>query len=136
MVTIKCASCGHENGFVQPYRIHAGFSSQGFLYNDDGNLTLVWSSFDPAYEAVVGKKHPWVLTTEEQAIFEDALCPAPSGGRWKFVNSARCVACASPIGGPITQTIHYLLYPGSIVTELGTMNVGIENFLTPQKLTR
>lgn len=136
MITVKCTSCGHENGFAQPYQIHAGFSDQGFLYNDDGNLTLTWSSFDPAYEAIVGKKHPWALTTDEQAKFEDALYPAPFGGRWKFINSARCVACASPISGPITKTIYYLRYPGSIATDLGPMEGGLEKFRILRKRIR
>jgi hypothetical protein len=109
MVTMKCTSCGHENVFDQPWPYHAGFSNEGFLYNDEGNLTLVWSSFDPAYEAVVGKNHPWALTTEQQALLEGALCSAPSGGSWRFINSARCMKCADPISGPITQTIYYIV---------------------------
>jgi len=136
MVIITCASCGHENGFAQPYPFHAGFSNQGFLYNDDGNLTLVWSSFDPAYEALVGKKHPWSLTSDEQAILEGALLPAPSGGRWRFINPARCVACGSPISGPITKTIYCLLYPNSIETDLGPTNGGLESLLKARKPNR
>jgi len=117
MLTIKCRSCEHKNDFDQPYPYHAGFSNQGFLYNDAGNLTLVWSSFDTAYEAVVGKKHPWGLTAEERTLFEGALRPAPSGGSWRFINPARCMKCANAIRGPITDEISYLLYPGSIVTD-------------------
>lgn len=120
MLTIKCKVCGHENAFDQPYAYHAGFGNEGFLYNNAGNLTLVWSSFDPAYEATVGqRKHPWTLTADDQTLFELALSPAPSGGRWRFANPARCANCASPISGPITETIYYLRYPGSIITDLG-----------------
>jgi len=82
---------------------------------------------------MAGKNHPWALTTEQQAIFEDALQPAPSGGRWKFINSARCVACAIPICGPITKTIYYLRYPGSIETDLGPMNRSLEKYLIPKR---
>src|ERR1700722_4935849 len=114
MASIKCLSCGHENIFDQPYPFHAGFSNEGFLYNDQGNLTLIWSSFDPAYEAIVGRNHPWALTADQQRRFEDALRPAPSGGRWRFANPARCTKCAYPISGPITKTIYCLDYPGSI----------------------
>jgi len=42
------SDCGFDNSFDQPYPFHAGFSNAGFLYNEAGNLTLVWSSFDPA----------------------------------------------------------------------------------------
>jgi hypothetical protein len=131
MVTIKCSSCGHENDFEQPYQFHAGFANQGFLYNDQGNLTLVWSSFDDAYKAIMGRKHPWMLATEEQALFEDALHPAPSGGRWRFINPARCMKCASPISGPITETIYYLCYPGSIIADLGPTERHLREFLSP-----
>jgi len=133
MVTIKCTSCAHENVFDQPYPYHAGFSNEGFLYNDDGTLTLVWSSFDPAYEAVVGKKHPWTLTAEERAQFEGALRPAPCGGSWRFINPARCMKCADTISGPITHTIYYLLYPGSIVTDSASCGTPLMDILSPPR---
>jgi hypothetical protein len=131
MLIIKCMSCGHRNDFDQPYPILAGFSNQGFLYNDEGNLTLVWSSFDPAYEAVVGKKHPWTLTAEERALFEGALHPAPSGGKWQFINPARCTKCGNPISDPITQTIYYLRYPGSVVTDSAPVERRLNDLLLP-----
>ena len=98
---IKCGSCGHANIFNQPYPYHAGFSDQGFLYNDAGHLTLTWSCYDPAFERIVGGKNPWTLTLAEQQKVEDALLPAPSGGRWRFSNPARCLNCSSEISGPI-----------------------------------
>ena len=130
MVTITCTPCGSKNEFEQPHPYHAGFSNEGFLYNDEGNLTLVWSSFDPAYVAIVGKKHPWNLTTEERVLFEGALHQAPSGGRWQFINPARCMKCASPISGPITPTIHCLLYPGSVVTDSAPSERCLKKFLS------
>ncbi len=133
MITVTCPSCGHEIDFEQPHPIHAGFSNQGFLYNDAGDLTLVWSSFDPAYEMIVGKCHPWGLTSEQQSSFEGALSEAPSGGRWRFINPARCQKCASPISGPISQTIYYLRYPGSIVTDLGPNELALKEFLLPDR---
>jgi hypothetical protein len=117
MITVSCPLCGHHNEFDQPYMIHAGFGDQGFLYNDAGNLTLTWSSFDPAYEAIVGEHHPWALSAEQQALLEAALFEAPSGGRWRFANHARCLKCKGPISGPITETIYYLRYPGSFDTD-------------------
>jgi hypothetical protein len=117
MLSIDCPSCGHRNEFPQPYPYHAGFGNQGFLYNDAGNLTLVWSSFDPAYEAIIGRQHPWTLTTEQEELLERVLRAAPYGGRWRFVNPARCLECAKPISGPISETISYLIYPGSVHTD-------------------
>jgi hypothetical protein len=117
MITIKCPSCGYEYAFDQPYAFHAGFADEGFLYNEDGNLTLTWSSFDPAYEAIVGKHHPWVLTPDRHLSLEAALRPAPHGGRWRFSNPARCSRCRGPISGPITETIYYLVYPESVRTD-------------------
>ena len=105
---IKCSSCSHANIFNQPYPYHAGFSDQGFLYNDAGNLTLTWSCYDPAFVMVAGKKSPWALSLTEQKKIEDALLPAPSGGRWRFGNPARCLVCSSPISDPIDRS-HLLL---------------------------
>ncbi len=129
MVTITCSSCGHKNGFEQPYPFHAGFGDQGFLYNDAGNLTLIWSCYDPAYEAVVGNDNPWSLTAEQRDLLESALCEAPSGGRWRFANPARCINCASPISSPITETIYYLRYPGSVDTDPNRGGRGLNELL-------
>lgn len=117
MIAVKCPSCGHENRFDQPYAFHAGFANEGFLYNDDGDLTLTWSSFDPAYEAVVGAHHPWTLTRDQRQSLEAALSPAPHGGKWRFGNPARCTSCKGPISSPITKTIYYLVYPESVRTD-------------------
>jgi hypothetical protein len=133
MITIQCTSCGHRNDFDQPYPFHAGFANQGFLYNDEGNLTLIWSGFDPAYEAIVGEKHPWTLTAEERLLFEGALLPAPSGGRWQFINPARCGKCANPISGPITQRIYYLRYPRSIDTDPNPGRHHLKEYLLPPR---
>jgi hypothetical protein len=129
MITMKCPSCGHDNDFDQPYAIHAGFSNQGFLYNEHGNRTLVWSSFDPAYEAIAGRKHPWTLTIKEQQHLESALRPAPSGGSWKFSNPARCTKCSAAISEPITKTIYYLLYPGSVDADPGPLERRLKEYL-------
>ncbi len=133
MITISCSSCGHKNGFDQPYPFHAGFADQGFLYNDAGNLTLIWSCYDPAYEAVVGGGNPWSLIAEQQSLLESALCEAPSGGRWRFANPARCMKCTNPISGPITETIYYLRYPGSVDTDPTREGHGLNEFLLPRR---
>ena len=131
MITISCPICGHKNDFEQDYPYHAGFGNQGFLYNDAGNLTLVWSSFDPAYEKIVGNAHPWVLTAKQQMLLEGALRDAPSGGQWRFTNSARCLKCASPISGSITETIYYLRYPGSVDVDGSPGELRLKKFLKP-----
>ncbi len=111
---IKCSKCGHRNVFAQPHPYHAGFSNQGFLYNESGNLTLIWSSFDSGYEAAIGKKHPWALNPREMLKLEKLLMPAPSGGLWKFKNPARCLECKEPISEPMIKNIYYLIYEDSV----------------------
>jgi len=130
MVIVECMSCGHKNHFHQPYPYHAGFGNQGFLYNDEGNLTLSWSSFDSSYESMVGKKHPWTLTTDEQTLVENALCPAATGGRWRFSNPARCFRCSEPISGPMSETIYYLRYPGSFDADPDPEGRCLKDFLS------
>ena len=51
-MVVTCSTCGHVHHLEQPHAFHAGFSNEGFLYNDEGTLVLVWSSFDPEYERV------------------------------------------------------------------------------------
>jgi hypothetical protein len=113
---LRCSACGKETTFDQPYAYHAGFSDQGFLYNDTGNLTLVFSAYDKEFSSVFGHLMPWTPQDEEKKKkFEDLLPPAPTGGRWGFSNPARCPHCGVKLSGPITECIYYLLYPGSIV---------------------
>lgn len=114
---IPCSQCQRSNHFDQPYLYHAGFGDQGFLYDDAGTLTLVWSIHDPAFERIVGKRVPWELSRQEQGRFERALKPAPSGGRWRFANPARCTDCGAKLLDPIgPASIYYVLYPNSIMT--------------------
>ncbi|MCO5067222.1 MAG: hypothetical protein M9910_00800 [Kiritimatiellae bacterium] len=114
-VVVKCTNCGFDNVFNQPHPYHAGFGNQGFLYNEKGNRTLVWSSFDPDYERVAGNNHPWVLGPENKKKLEAVLQPDPNGGgRWLFDNPARCLKCGNPISAPIGSNIYYLEYDGSI----------------------
>jgi hypothetical protein len=113
-MNVTCAACGGENIFAQPYPYHAGFSDRGFLYNEAGTSTLIWSTYDPDYVALVGRFHAWTLSSEQRAFLEQALAPAPSGGRWLFANSPRCMGCGAPIGKPLVEgNIYYFAYPGS-----------------------
>jgi hypothetical protein len=129
-LAVTCRSCGHVHSFKQPYPYHAGFGDQGFLYNDAGDLTLVWSTYDLTYSKIVGPSNPWTLSPEKKKIFEDWLPPAPRGGRWRFENPARCLNCKAEISAPIGSNIYYLVYEGSIVSDaLG--NKGISSLKEP-----
>jgi hypothetical protein len=113
-LVVTCSQCKFKNVFNQPYAYHAGFSDQGFLYNESGNCTLIWSAFDPAYTTIVGGKNPWSLIVTDREKFESALQPSPDGTRWLFSNPARCMKCSHPVSGPITEAIYYLEYEGSV----------------------
>jgi hypothetical protein len=115
--TIVCKKCGHTNVFEQPYAYHAGFADQGFLYNDDGNLTLVWSAYDSDWQKIAGRVNPWATTDEKRKAFEHWLPPAPKGGKWSFKNPGRCLNCKVEIIAPIRNNIYYVLYPNSVVVD-------------------
>lgn len=95
LTVVKCSKCGYENIFNQPYPYHAGLGNQGFLYNEKGNCTLIWDSYDPDYIAIVGESHPWTLDRDQQKKLEELLELDP-GGRWLFKNPARCAKCQFP----------------------------------------
>jgi uncharacterized protein YbjT (DUF2867 family) len=99
------------------YPYHAGFGNEGFLYGDARLRTLVWSTFDPVYEALIGRVRPWALGPDARAIIEAALQPAPGGGHWRFRNPPRSVACGEPIGPSIADGIYYLIDPESVILE-------------------
>jgi hypothetical protein len=117
LFSIKCKRCGKNNIFDQPYPYHAGFADQGFLYNDAGNLTLIWSVLDPVFEEIFPDQTLWTMSLLNRWRFEKMLLPAPFGGRWRFRNPARCIKCAKPISSPMLRSIHYLVFPGSIKTD-------------------
>ena len=108
-IAIRCKRCGASHVFAQPYPYHAGFSSVGFLYSDDGVRTLVWGVWDKLFQAVAGGCAPWMLETTLQRRLERVLQAVP-GGPWRFENPARCPNCKRALSGPITNTIYYLDY--------------------------
>jgi len=104
--------------FNQPYAYHAGFADQGFLYNDEGNLTLVWSVCDSEFVRIAGNVNPWVLDDQKKwKAFEDWLPNTPHGGRWRFDNPARCLSCKAEISPPMRRNVYYVLYDGSVVAD-------------------
>ena len=127
---VRCTYCGASNVFNQPYAYHAGFGDQGFLYNESGTRTLIWSAYDPDFTALVGRHNPWAMSTQKQQILENALQSAPDGSRWLFSNPARCMTCGHAISGPMSETIYYLEYDGSVnVDPLGHSGTGLKNVL-------
>ena len=131
-MNLRCPACGSDIAFEQPYAYHAGFSNQGFLYNDAGNATLVWSSFDPYYVALVGDVHPWMLDPDKRTSFEGALTPAPDGGAWRFANPPRCPACAAAIAEPpATGNIYYFVYPSSVICDGDRATQSLRSALKP-----
>jgi hypothetical protein len=129
-LSIKCKLCGKDILFDQPYVYHAGFADQGFLYNDAGTLTLVWSISDPVFDAMFPGQTPWMLSLSNRRQFEKILLPAPDGGRWRFRNPARCIYCGKPISRPMLHSIHYLVYPGSILTDRGNQ-LRLKEYINP-----
>jgi len=113
LTEIKCNKCGHINVFNQPYPYHAGFGNQGFLYNEAGNKTLIWSSFDSDYQNIIKDTHPWALNSKQQKLIENKL-KKDIGGKWLFKNPARCLKCSNPISKPMLKDIYYLEYDGSL----------------------
>jgi len=132
-LSVACKHCGQVNGFDQPYAIHAGFNHEGFLYNDSGTLTLVWSIFDPVFGSdrlLLPERRPWARSSVNCQYFEDRLLPAPDGSNWRFRNPARCIHCGKPISESILNSTFYLIYPGSIITNQGPQ-FQLKDYLKP-----
>jgi hypothetical protein len=129
-LTVKCKECGRANIFGQPHAYHAGFSDQGFLYSDSGHFTLTWSDHDPVISRFFPPGSRWDRDKDLRRRFEDALKPAPDGGRWRAENPARCIHCSAPISGSMLQTTYYLLYPGSIVTQEPNWAMRLREYLS------
>jgi hypothetical protein len=125
---VECGLCRFRNEFPTS-RLHAGFSDQGFLYNEAGDLTLVWSALDPAYERVAKGKQPWTLDSDERAALERVLLPSPRGDRWLFRNPGRCLQCRAPLTPPMGESIYYLFYPSSVNVDVTMGDVGFETVL-------
>jgi len=93
--------------------IHAGFSDEGFLYCDNDQTVLKFSSFDPVYQRLVGAVHPWVLAEEKKVDelkrVEDNLIPCPCGGHFSFENPLICPVCKGVFSEPIAKNIYYIV---------------------------
>jgi hypothetical protein len=104
----NCPSCEHLIIVEYPRIIHAGFNDSGFLYcNTCGDL-LTWSSYDVAYQSLLGGKPPWDLTEDEKSIIESHVVKCPCGGAFTFKALPRCPECTQPIPGIIPDRIHWV----------------------------
>ena len=127
---ITCKACRGVTSFAQPYAYHAGFADQGFLYDDDGLTTLVWSLYDPAVEPFFHRDGRWMTVASEQRRFEELLPLSPRGRHWRFGNPARCIHCREPISGPMQDMIYYLIYPQSVITDADGL-LRLSSYLLP-----
>ena len=130
-----CPGCGKRLVFREPSFEHTQILDYGFLYNDAGTSTLVWKTFDPSYEAMLGNQKPWNLSPGQQAAFEARLKPAPAGGRWRFANYPRCPMCRAAIGCPVTKSERLLVYDGSLVLNEPGSGKGLSEVLTEKTPT-
>jgi hypothetical protein len=112
---LECSHCGRVNQFEQPYAYHAGFSDLCFFYNETGDRTLVWSTFDPMFAELVGEQSTWQLTPELAARLESLLPPSPTGSRWGAGYPGRCLDCGSRLTPPMGESVYFVIYPGSVV---------------------
>jgi hypothetical protein len=127
-MNVRCSGCRCDIPFDQPYPYHAGFGNQGFLYNEAGTLTLVWSVHDPAF---VSLNLSWERTPAERTQIEAALLPSPAGDRWLFRNSARSPSCGHNVRPSILTDIYFLKYPGSVLTEETDGGQGFASVVRP-----
>jgi hypothetical protein len=120
---VRCPACGREVHLVQR---HAGFGNQGFMYCDRSATVLTWDGYDPAWIALVGETHPWMLTEGQRRLVEAVVPPCSCGGSFRFANPPRCPHCqaAAPqfspggtyyvvTGEQVDATRSWLVQPGS-----------------------
>ena len=107
---LTCPSCHKKILLKQQYFYHSGFSDVGFMYCDNDSTTLEFSSFDKAYESIVGEKHPWVLNDTEKVKVENRLKNCPCGGKFRFANPPLCPLCGQSIQSLIPAKIYYVQF--------------------------
>lgn len=108
-MNLKCPRCFKTIHLKQKYPYHAGFSDQGFLYCNLCPNILLFSSYDPEFEKLVGKtKIPWSLSLEEKRKIESQLRPCPCGGRFRFDAYPRCPHCNKNVQSLLPDNIHFI----------------------------
>lgn len=106
---IECPNCMRTIGLDQRYLYHAGRSNQGFLYCDRDSTVLVFSSYDPVYERLVGDVHPWMLDLDQRAEVEKHLISCRCGGSFLFENPPRCPLCGGSLLSALPSPLHYVI---------------------------
>jgi hypothetical protein len=112
---LVCPGCARRLVYPEPTTKHSRWIDLGFLYDDAGTSTLVWSTLDPVYQTLFAEQSPWDLSREQQTAFEALLKAAPSGGRWQFANHPRCPHCRAAVNLPMSESGLCLVYEGSLV---------------------
>jgi hypothetical protein len=105
---IICPNCQKEIRLRQKYFYHAGFSNRGFLYCDKSSSTLKFGSYNPNYQRIVGRKHPWTLSAEEKTKLEIHLAPCKCGGRFRFDAPPLCPFCHESLASLLPDDIHFI----------------------------
>jgi hypothetical protein len=103
-----CLHCGREFSYE---RFHAGFSNLGYMYCDEDETVITWSTYNPAYIQIIHDKHPWVLDRKEQQKVEASLKPCPYGGCFSFDNPPLCPFCHESVAF-LVQGKEYFIVTG------------------------
>jgi hypothetical protein len=137
LLTVDCPSCGVRHEFPQPYPYHAGFADSVFLYNEAGNCTLVWGTYDSAYTALLGPEDdPWHPASSVIEALEKRLPISPVGDRWTFDAPARCNSCQAVLRPAMRKSdLYYLEYPGSVILGEAGLPSRLEQYLSSRPST-
>src|SRR5215510_13070219 len=105
---LVCPCCGRSIFLKQSYQYHAGFSNRGFLYCDSCAGLVTFSTYNPSYVKLVGEKHPWSLSEDEQQKVEKHLQSCSCGGHYRFNAPPRCPFCNCNLSGLLKDKMHYI----------------------------
>jgi hypothetical protein len=106
---INCPKCRQTFSIPQKWPYHAGFGNLGVYYCDSCPNLVTFSSFDPRYQAIVGKKlHPWTLRADKAQKVERLLKPCPCGGRFRYTAEPRCPLCNETIRSVLPASIYFI----------------------------
>lgn len=106
---MRCNNCGTQVIPESTRPLHAGFSNVGVLYCDRHSATLTFSTFDKRYTALVGEKHPWTLSADEQATVEFALRNCRCGGTFRFGSRPKCPHCKSDLDVDLPPIYYFIV---------------------------
>ena len=106
---INCPKCHQVFSIPQKQPYHAGFGEVGAYYCDSCPNLVVFSSYDPQYQAIVGKRvHPWTLDAGKARKVERRLMRCPCGGHFRYVAEPRCPLCNETIRSILPASIYFI----------------------------